>query len=48
MTVAAAGELIKKLGQGTLLVPTEPMHFTIKLKPGQNTIALLRELAERL
>lgn len=43
-----AGELIKKLGQGTLLVPTEPVHFTIKLKPGQSTINLLRELAERL
>ena len=42
-----AGELIKKLGQGTLLVPTEPVHFTIKLKPGQNTVTLLRELAER-
>ena len=43
-----AGELIKKLGQGTLLVPTEPVHFTIKLKPGQSTINLLRELSTRL
>ncbi|MBQ3088691.1 MAG: transcription-repair coupling factor [Clostridia bacterium] len=43
-----AGELIKKLGQGTLLVPTEPVHFTIKLKPGQSTINLLKELSTRL
>jgi transcription-repair coupling factor (superfamily II helicase) len=43
-----AGELIKKLGQGTLLVPTEPIHFTIKLKAGQSTVSILRDLAERL
>ena len=43
-----ASQLIKKLGQGTLLVPTEPVHFTIKLKPGQSTTAVLKNLAERL
>ena len=47
-TPEKASELIKKLGQGTLLVPTEPVHFTIKLKTGQSTVNLLRDLAERL
>ena len=47
-TPEKASELIKKLGQGTLLVPTEPVHFALKLKPGQSTVALLRDLAERL
>ena len=36
ITPENAGDLIKKLGQGTLLVPAEPMHFTVKLKAGQN------------
>ncbi|MBE6761506.1 MAG: transcription-repair coupling factor [Ruminococcaceae bacterium] len=47
-TPETASELIKKFGQGTLLVPTEPIHFTIKLKPGQSTISILKNLAERL
>ena len=41
-------ELVKKLGQGTLLVPTEPMHFSVKLKPGQNQTRILKEIADRL
>jgi len=47
-TPEKASDLIKKLGQGTLLVPTEPVHFTVKLKPGQSTVNMLRDLAERL
>ena len=48
ITPENAGDLIKKLGQGTLLVPAEPMHFTVKLKAGQNQVALLKEIAARL
>ena len=48
ITPENAGDLIKKLGQGTLLVPAEPMHFTVKLKAGQNQVALLKEIASRL
>ena len=48
ITPENAGDLIKKLGQGTLLVPAEPMHFTVKLKAGQNPVALLKEIAARL
>ena len=47
-TPESASSLIKKLGQGTLLVPTDPIHFTVKLKPGQSTTSLLKTLAERL
>lgn len=43
-----AGELIKKLGQGVMLVPTEPIHFAVKLRVGEDPTALLREIAERL
>ncbi len=48
ITPQNAGDLIKKLGQGTLLVPADPMHFTVKLKAGQNQVALLKEIAARL
>ncbi len=47
-TPERAGELVKKLGQGVTLVPTEPVHFAIKLKAGQDAVALLREITERL
>ena len=47
-TPERASELIKKLGQGTLLVPTEPIHFTIKLKAGQSQSAVLKALAQKL
>ena len=47
-TPESASKLIKKLGQGTLLIPTEPIHFTLKLKPVQSTTAVLKDLAERL
>ena len=47
-TPEKAGELVKKLGQGVMLVPTEPVHFTVKLKVGEDATTLLREIAERL
>lgn len=47
-TPERAGELIGKLGEGTRLVPSEPVHFVLKLRPGQNAASLLRGLAERL
>lgn len=47
-TPEQAGPLAAKLGQNARLVPTEPVHFVIKLRPGENQIKLLRALAERL
>ena len=47
-TPETASDIMKKLGNGTLLVPTEPVHFTVKLKPGQSTVKLLKDLAEKL
>ncbi len=43
-----ASELMQKLGQNARLVPTEPVHFVLKLKTGESQIKLLKELAERL
>ncbi len=47
-TPETAGNLIKKLGQGVVLVPGDPTHFTLKLKPGENQVVVLRGLADRL
>ncbi len=47
-TPETAADIMKKLGSGALLVPTEPVHFTVKLKPGQSAVNVLKDLAEKL
>ncbi len=42
-----AGEILKKLGNTARLIPADRVHFSIKLKPGQSPINLLRDLAEK-
>ena len=43
-----AGTLMQKIGNGVRLVTSEPVHFAVKLPMGKDTVALLRDIAERL
>lgn len=43
-----AGDLMPKIGNGVRLVTSEPVHFAVKLPMGKDTVALLRDIAERL
>lgn len=47
-TPSLAGELMPKLGRNVKLITSEPVHFSVRLGLGENSVKYLREITNKL